>query len=67
MRTGAGIAMERARRRHRPVSAPQRRTLAYLAGTADMEVPIVNDGRKASKVITFLDRYVREPTQLGLM
>lgn len=60
------ITSERARRWHRPVTAPQRSTLTYLASEAGIEMPVVHDGRKASRAITRLEKIVREPT-LGPM
>jgi hypothetical protein len=53
---------EQARRSNRPATAPQRRTIAYLAGTAEMEIPEVRWRREATRVIDFLEAYVRQPT-----
>ena len=65
MKSAAFTRAERTRRRSRPVSAPQRRTLARLARLADMEEPIVRWSHEASDAIARLLKHLREPT-LGL-
>ncbi len=66
MRSAAFLAAERTRRFRRSPTAPQRNTIAHLAGIAEIETPTVRWSNEASDAITRLEAIVREPT-LGPM
>lgn len=66
MSSRAFLVAEQARRRFKPVSAPQRGTLARYSRMAGIELPIVRTSTQASDAISRLEKIVRQPT-LGPM
>jgi hypothetical protein len=62
LNSAAFTRAERTRRRSQPVSAPQRRKLAYLARIAEIEMPVVHWAHQASDAIERLEGIVRQPT-----
>ena len=57
-------AAERARKKHRPVSDPQRKTLASLSRKAGIELPRVRNKAEASKALTGLEGFLTCRPQL---
>lgn len=62
MRSGAFTRAERRRQKHRPVTAPQTRTLARLCKTAGIEMPVCRWSHQASDAIDRVLQLIREPT-----
>ena len=62
MRSAAFNRAERTRRRSRPATARQTRTLAGLCKTAGIEMPVCRWSHQASDAIDRVLKAIREPT-----
>jgi hypothetical protein len=65
-RSPAFAAAERARKKFRPVSVPQRETLERLSKRAGIELPEVRTKRQASDALTRLEDFLTPSTQQQL-